>query len=120
MHGDAMSERPGGERDVVIEFGQRDEKMQAGCDTVDPGSRQVLGERLEDRVAVMAVPDPGESQVPVQRAAGDELREDQLTEGRAGEVGPALGLDEVVAQPGRRQQPAESQCRARVLDTLPV
>jgi hypothetical protein len=46
MHGDAIGECPGGERGVVVEFGQRNQQMQTGCDTVNPGSQQVFGERL--------------------------------------------------------------------------
>ena len=97
-----------GER-ALVDAGDLDGDVQAGGDALDRGVRELVGERLHERVAAGAVAAAHAAQVAVELAALEEVRERLLADPLGAHVGQVLLAADRLEQRRRDDEPAEPQ-----------
>ena len=87
--------------------------MQAGGDAGDDGLRELVGERLDERVALPAVAAAHAAQVPVELAARDEVGERVLLDAGGAPVGDELVVRRPPAAASREARASRAGAPAR-------
>ena len=97
------------DRLLVVAVGQLDGHVQPGGDAADGGVRERFGERLDERIAPVAVAGSHPAQVAVELAAGQEVGECVLLDAGGAPVGEQLlGLTASRSEGGTTSQPIRS------------
>ncbi len=85
--------------------------MQPGGDALYASLGQLLAQRAQQRVAPAALPLADCPDVLFEFPARDEVSQHELRQRGTAEVAGVLGFDQLRAQPGRRDQPAQAHAR---------